>query len=111
MASANAERAGVPHLTEFRQGAISELQNPAGAPGLVIVNPPYGSRLGEREDLRPLYRALGQTLLSRFHGWRVGLITSESALARETRLPFVDPGPPVAHGGLRVSLYRTPALR
>ena len=111
MASANAERAGVPHLTEFRQGAISELQKPAGAPGLVIVNPPYGSRLGEREDLRPLYRALGQTLLSRFHGWRVGLITSESALARETRLPFVDPGPPVAHGGLRVSLYRTPALR
>ncbi len=73
MARANAERAGVADLVELRQCPVSELVAPEGPPGLVIVNPPYGGRLGERRKLTPLYRALGATLLARFPGWRVGL--------------------------------------
>jgi putative N6-adenine-specific DNA methylase len=110
MAEANAARAGLSDHTDFRQGVISDLAPPDGAPGLVIVNPPYGTRMGEGDDLAPLYRALGQVLLRRFGGWRVGLVTSERRLALETRLPFLPPGPPVPHGGLRVTLYRTGTL-
>ena len=110
MSRANAERAGVTEGTEFRQATISELVAPAGPPGLVIVNPPYGARIGDRQGLAPLYRALGQVLASRFAGWRVGLITSEPPLAWATGLPFLPPGAPVPHGGLRVSLYRTGPL-
>jgi putative N6-adenine-specific DNA methylase len=58
----------------------------------------------------PLYRALGQTLMSRFQGWRVGLVASEPKLAHATALPFLPSGPPVPHGGLRVTLYRTGPL-
>jgi putative N6-adenine-specific DNA methylase len=83
---------------------------PGGPPGLVIVNPPYGTRLGDRKTLLPLYRSVGRTLLARFPGWRVGLITSEPTLARATGLPFLPPGAPVPHGGLRVTLFRTGAL-
>ncbi len=110
MSIANAERAGVAAGTRFAQGTISDLQRPDGAPGLVIVNPPYGSRIGDRKSLGPLYRALGQVLMSRFAGWRVGLVAAEPALARETRLPFLPPGPPVPHGGMRVTLFRTAPL-
>ena len=110
MSQANAERAGVAGLTAFRQGAISELQPPEGPPGLVIVNPPFGARLGESAKLAPLYRALGQVLTSRFAGWRVGLVAQEAKLAHATGLPFLPPGPPVPHGGLRVTLYRTGPL-
>ena len=110
MSIANAERAGVSAGTRFAQGTISDLQRPDGAPGLIIVNPPYGSRIGDRKSLGPLYRALGQVLMSRFAGWRVGLVAAEPALARETRLPFVAPGPPVPHGGMRVTLFRTAPL-
>jgi putative N6-adenine-specific DNA methylase len=110
MSLANAERAGVAECTEFRQATISDLAVPAGPPGLVIVNPPYGTRIGDRQKLSALYRALGQVLMSRFTGWRVGLIASESSLAHATGLPFLPTDAPVPHGGLRVSLFRTTPL-
>jgi putative N6-adenine-specific DNA methylase len=75
-----------------------------------MINPPYGTRLAEDSDLRPLYQTLGRVLRDRFAGWRVGLVTSEPRLAAATALPFLAPGPPVPHGGLRVNLYRTTPL-
>lgn len=110
MSKANADRAGVAALTEFSQQAISDLAAPAGAPGLVIVNPPYGARIGDKKPLYGLYGALGQTLLARFSGWRVGLITNEASLAAATTLPFAPPAGPVSHGGIRVSLFLTGRL-
>lgn len=110
MSRANAARAGVTAMTEFRQHAISDLVAPSGPPGLVIVNPPYGDRIGDKNRLQSLYHALGQTLLNRFAGWRVGLVTSETSLARATGLPFLPPAAPVLHGGLRVTLFMTGPL-
>ena len=60
-----------------------------------------------REQLKALYRALGQTLLARFTGWRIGVITNEAPLAEATGLPFSAPSAPVSHGGLRVQLFLT----
>lgn len=110
MSVANAERAGVAALTEFRQRVVGDLWAPAGPPGLIMVNPPYGARLGDRKSLLPLYQSLGRTLLKRFGGWRVGLVTSEESLARATGLPFTSTTPPISHGGLRVKLHATDAL-
>jgi putative N6-adenine-specific DNA methylase len=110
MSRANAERAGVAALTEFKQQPISDLIPPEGKPGLVIVNPPYGSRIGDRKQLNALYRALGTTLVARFGGWRVGIVTNEVPLAEATGLPFKPPGDPVSHGGIRVRLFLTPPL-
>lgn len=109
-ASANADRAGVAGITSFHCHAISDLPRPDGPPGLVMVNPPYGARIGERKLLFALYGALGKTLSERFRGWRVGLVTSDPALAKATALPFLPPAPPVSNGGLKVTLYRTAPL-
>ena len=49
-------------------------------------------------------------LLTRFSGWRVGLVTTEIALAEATGLPFTLDAEPVLHGGLRVTLFRTAEL-
>lgn len=111
MSRANAERAGVTDCTEFRQAPISEIAPPEGPPGLVIANPPYGTRVGEKAKLEPLYRAFGQVLKSRFAGWRVGLVAADPRLAYATGLPFLPPEAPVPHGGLRVTLFRTEPLR
>ncbi len=110
MSRANAERAGVAGFTEFVVRDAAELTPPEGPVGLVIVNPPYGERIGENARLRGLYRTLGHVLLTRFAGWRVGLITSDDALAKVTGLPFALSAEPVLHGGLRIQLYRTGPL-
>jgi len=110
MATENARRAGVEAFTRFSRQSISDLVPPEGPPGLVIVNPPYGTRIGDKKPLFALYGALGQVLKTRFSGWRVGLVTSDGSLARATGLRFADPLPPVLHGGLRVTLHRTGVL-
>ena len=110
MSRANAARAGVDGFSDFQPGAISNLLPPAEGPGLVIVNPPYGGRIGNRKLLFGLYGALGKVLAERFAGWRVGVITGAPELARATGLPFLPTGAPVAHGGMRITLYRTAVL-
>ena len=111
MARANADRAGVSDLTSFAHGNASDLHPPDGPPGLVILNPPYGARIGTKKALYPVYGQLGKALLERFSGWRVGIVTSEASLAKTTGLPFLPEGPSIAHGGLRVKLWRTAPLR
>ncbi|MBL9034478.1 MAG: class I SAM-dependent RNA methyltransferase [Rhodospirillaceae bacterium] len=110
MARDNAARAGVADWTEFRQQSVGELTRPDGPPGLVICNPPYGARIGDKKRLAPLYRALGQTLRTRFQGWRVGIITNDAELAAATGLPFAPPPSPISHGGISVSLFLTGKL-
>lgn len=109
-AGANAARAGVEGLCRFACQPLSDIERPAGPPGLVIVNPPYGGRIGNRKLLFGLYGSLGKVLSERFSGWRVGLVTSDDGLARSSGLPFAPPGPHVAHGGLKVRLWQTGPL-
>ncbi|MCR9088097.1 MAG: class I SAM-dependent RNA methyltransferase [Rhodobacteraceae bacterium] len=110
MARENAERAGVADMLSFERQAISAFAPPEGPPGLVMVNPPYGARIGNRKLLFALYGSLGQVLRDRFSGWRVGLVTSDGGLAKATGLPFLPSDPPVPHGGLKITLHRTAEL-
>lgn len=105
MATANAARAGVSQLCGFTRAPVSALDPPGGGPGLVIVNPPYGARIGNRKMLFGLYGALGQALGARFAGWQVGVVTSDDGLARAVGLDL-EPGPQVPHGGLKVRLWQ-----
>lgn len=110
MVQDNATRAGVNDLITVTRQGVSELMRPDTAPGIVLVNPPYGARIGNRKLLFSVYGALGKTLAQRFSGWRVGIITSDSGLAQTTGLPFLPTSAPVAHGGLRVTLHHTAPL-
>ena len=56
-----------------------------------------------------MHAAMGQVFRERLGGWRVGIVTSEGALAKATGLPL-ESGPVVAHGGLKVRLWQTGAL-
>ncbi len=110
MARENAGRAGVSACTGFEVLDVADLVAPAGPPGLVIVNPPYGTRLGDKRELSGLYRMLGERLREGFAGWRVGLVTTDAALAQATGLPWRPPGQPILHGGLRIRLWQTGPL-
>ena len=110
MSAENAARAGVDELTEFKLQTISDIIPPISTPGLVIINPPYGGRIGDKHKLLPLYQTLGKVLRERFAGWRIGIITTDKSLAQSTALPFLPLSAPVQHGGLRVNLFHTGVL-
>jgi putative N6-adenine-specific DNA methylase len=104
-ARGNAERAGVTALCRFERQAVSDLVPPEGmAPGIVLTNPPYGGRIGDRKLLFALYGALGRVLAERFVGWRVGIVTSDRGLAQATGLGL-EPVGPVDHSGTKVWLW------
>jgi len=109
-ATSNAKRAGIDKLCTFEPLAISNIKRPEGPPGLVIVNPPYGSRIGNKKELFSLYHAFGEIMRGRFEGWRVAMVTADTMLAESTKLPWEPTGPPIAHGGLKVKLFQTKAL-
>ena len=110
MATANATRAGIAAQCRFTCLPVADLARPDGPPGLVIVNPPYGARIGNKKPLYGLYANMGEVLKKRFLGWRVGVVTSEPSLAKATGLPFKPKGPSVPHGGLKVWLFQTAPL-
>jgi putative N6-adenine-specific DNA methylase len=54
----NAEWAGVLSFIEFNHGDFSNIDIPK-APGVIMLNPEYGSRLGQVEQLAETYRRIG----------------------------------------------------
>jgi putative N6-adenine-specific DNA methylase len=58
----------------FRQ-ARAEDAEPRYEAGYLLCNPPYGERMGTREEAEALYRRLGETT-GRFTGWGLGFVTN-----------------------------------
>lgn len=103
MAIANAERAGVSDLVEFRHSSV-EHSTPQLTNGLLISNPPYGERLGNVTELMPLYQQIGQTLHAKFQGWRAAILTQNTILAKAIGLRS-DKQYTVFNGALECKLY------
>lgn len=86
-ALSNADRAGVQKLIHIERREIGRVEPPRSrVSGLIIANPPYGERLGEVEDLKPLYEQLGDLLKGRFSGWKAGVFTGNPDLGRRMGL-------------------------
>lgn len=81
IAKANALRAGLGSLMRFAACPIQSMSAPASK-GLLICNPPYGERMGELQQLIPLYQSIGQRLQQHFQGWQAGVLTNNPMLAK-----------------------------
>jgi len=82
-AKQNAQAAGVAGFMRLLHTSIAKLDAPeTETAGLVVANPPYGERLGERETLRTTYAEIGSTLKRAFAGWTAAIITSDEELGR-----------------------------
>ena len=86
-AHANATRAGVDDHIDFERRTLAECAPETAATGLVVLNPPYGERIGEPGELPTLYRDLGEQLRQHFPGWRAAVLTaSDPGLGRNMGL-------------------------
>jgi len=88
-AQENIEVIGLDRIVRVSAKPVSALKQPTHReiePGLILTNPPYGERWGEMDDLRPLYRELGELSKREFPGWKLGVFTGNPDLAQELRL-------------------------
>jgi len=70
--------------------------------GLVVINPPYGQRMGSRAESVKLFRAVCDKLKKDFSGWKVALIAPDITLLNS--LPFTLKTQALRHGGLKIHL-------
>lgn len=103
-AEGNARAAGVGHLIRFEKKDVSATRPPCPGPGKIICNPPYGERIGEEEELRHDYGALGEVVSGCWPGWSVGVFTSNDRLAKEVGLK-VTKKTPLFNGSLECKLW------
>jgi len=71
-------------LAAFLESSSSPARQAGGdaAAGVLVVNPPYGERLGEVDALKPLYREIGDVLKRCFQGWNGYVFTGSPELAK-----------------------------
>jgi putative N6-adenine-specific DNA methylase len=77
---------GLADAVKLEKKRFSDFSPPTTNPGLIVMNPPYGDRLGEVEKLKPLYKAMGDTFKQRCQGWRAAVFTGSAELAKEIGL-------------------------
>jgi 23S rRNA (guanine2445-N2)-methyltransferase / 23S rRNA (guanine2069-N7)-methyltransferase len=86
-ARANAIRAGFGDCLRFERRPVEDCVPAEDLPkGLVVVNPPYGERIGEESELPGLYRALGDALKRCYPGFRAALFTGNPDLGKRMGL-------------------------
>jgi len=84
-AKQNAKTAGVEHLIEFNVCDFADTEVPQGR-GIVLVNPEYGLRLGEIEQLEKDYKRIGDFFKQKCEGYTGYIFTGNRQLAGKVGL-------------------------
>lgn len=80
-ARVNARRCGIADQLRFFEQSLETLEAPSDT-GFILCNPPYGERLGNREELGDFYKLLGDVLKQRFKGWTAFILSGNKELAK-----------------------------
>ena len=97
-ARANVKAAGLGDCITIRCGDFREITFPETR-GMVVCNPPYGVRIGERDHLEALYCDLGRTLKAQASGWDAWVLSGNAAVTGALRLK-ASRRIPVSNGGI-----------
>ncbi|MFQ8602542.1 MAG: THUMP domain-containing class I SAM-dependent RNA methyltransferase [Anaerovoracaceae bacterium] len=100
----NAEEAGVEDCIQFSVMDAENLE-PVGQNGIIITNPPYGERIGEREDIEKIYRSF-----SRFFeanpDWSLFMITTDKEAEQKIMKREANRRRKLYNGRLEVCYYQ-----
>jgi putative N6-adenine-specific DNA methylase len=77
---------------------------PPAASGILVMNPPYGERLADRETLARFYPKLGDALKQRYSGWTVYILSADLRLPKLIGLA-ASKRTPLYNGALECRLF------
>lgn len=86
-----AARAGLTALglqdhVRLERRRLEDARPPEGRPGMLVVNPPYGNRLGDPEEAAAIMGALGDLLRHHFLGWQAWVLAGSVSLSKRLGL-------------------------
>lgn len=99
----NLEAAGLQECVALKQVDVLESSPPAES-GIVVMNPPYGERLGTPETLAAFYPLLGDALKKRYAGWTAYILSADMRLPGLMRLKPTR-RTPLYNGALECRLF------
>lgn len=70
----NAEEAGFGDIIKFKQMQVKDFTTKKEY-GVIVGNPPYGERLGEKKEVETMYKEMGQAFSS-LDSWSIYILTS-----------------------------------
>ena len=85
LATLNAKKAALEGIVHFSQQEFSDC-TPIAEQGILVINPPYGERLGDEETLKDLYRLMGDRFKQQFPGWTAYVLAGNLELAKAIHL-------------------------
>lgn len=80
-ADSNLKAAGLRDAVKLSKYDILDIDPPEES-GVLVMNPPYGVRLGEEDALATFYPQLGDVLKQRFANWRAYIISADPNLPK-----------------------------
>lgn len=102
-AKANLQAAGLTDAVQLKQANVLEISPPAES-GIMVMNPPYGVRLGEQRDLAEFYPKLGDVLKQKFSGWNAYILSADMRLPKLIHLA-ASKRTPLFNGKLECRLF------
>ncbi|MGH8622041.1 MAG: THUMP domain-containing class I SAM-dependent RNA methyltransferase [Burkholderiales bacterium] len=103
MARENLAAAGLADAVELKQMDVLDGRPPAPA-GIMVMNPPYGERIGDDAELAAFYPRLGDALKQRYTGWTACILTADLRLPKLIGLK-ASRRTPLYNGALECRLF------
>ena len=110
-AAQNIDAAGLDECIRLSVRDVRDAHPPQDqAPGLLIMNPPYGERIGEEAQMDALYKTIGDALKTNFQGYEAFIFTGNLEAAKaiglkvSRRIPLFNG--PIDCRLLKYELYR-----
>lgn len=105
LARDNLASAGLLQAVRLKQMHVLDASPPIEHAGILVMNPPYGERTGDRDELAVFYPRLGDVLKQRFAGWTAFIFTADSRLPKLIRLA-ASRRTPLYNGPLECRLFK-----
>ncbi|WP_324825056.1 class I SAM-dependent RNA methyltransferase [Sinanaerobacter sp. ZZT-01] len=103
-AMANAEEAGVDDCISFSVQPVAEVKATEQY-GIMIGNPPYGERIGEKEEIQKIYKDL-RKFFTENPTWSLYLVTSDKEFEPQFRKEAADRRRKLYNGRIETCYYQ-----
>lgn len=103
-AQANAEAAGVDDTIEFAVQPVNQLtaEQPSG---IIVSNPPYGERIGDKSQIDQIYRDLNR-FISENPDWSLFMVTADKDFEKNFRPTLADRRRKLYNGRIEICYYQ-----